>query len=68
MPTSAEPTFDAVTRIAAGDDGTNYDRVAIALHWLTALLVVANFQTAMGVPETGMDATSQRLPKSTALG
>lgn len=46
MSTSAKPTFDAATRIAAGDDGSNYDRVAIALHWLTALLVVANFALA----------------------
>jgi len=38
--------FDTATRIAAGDDGTNYDGVAIALHWLTALLVVANFALA----------------------
>ena len=35
--------FDTATRIAAGDDGTNYDNVAIALHWLTALLVVVLF-------------------------
>ena len=35
--------FDTATRIAAGDDGTNYDNVAIALHWTTAFLVVANF-------------------------
>ena len=39
-------TFDTATRIAAGDDGTNYDRVAIALHWATAFLVVANFALA----------------------
>src|SRR3569623_1832268 len=32
--------FDTATRIAAGDDGTNYDNVAIALHWATAVLVV----------------------------
>src|SRR6476659_9885552 len=38
--------FDTATRIAAGDDGTTYDGVAIALHWLTALLVVANFALA----------------------
>ena len=35
--------FDTATRIAAGDDGTNYDRVAIFLHWATAALVIANF-------------------------
>ena len=38
--------FDIATRIAAGDDGTNYDGVAIALHWITALLVVVNFALA----------------------
>lgn len=32
--------FDTATRIAAGDDGKNYDKVVITLHWLTALLVV----------------------------
>jgi len=35
--------LETATRIVAGDDGTNYDNVAIALHWTTALLVVANF-------------------------
>lgn len=39
--------FDTATRIAAGDDGTNYDGVAIALHWLTALLVVVQFAMAV---------------------
>lgn len=46
MSTSAKPAIDTVTRIAAGDDGTNYDNVAIALHWATALLVLANFALA----------------------
>ena len=35
--------FDTATRIAAGDDGKNYDNVAISLHWLTALLVIVQF-------------------------
>jgi cytochrome b561 len=35
--------FDTATRIAAGDDQTNYDNVAITLHWLTAVLVVVQF-------------------------
>jgi len=39
-------TFDSATRIVAGDDGTNYDNVAVALHWATAFLVVANFTLA----------------------
>jgi cytochrome b561 len=46
MAKASEPTFDTATRIAAGDDGTTYDRVAIALHWVTAFLVVANFALA----------------------
>lgn len=41
-----EGTFDTATRIAAGDDGTSYDGVAIALHWATAFLVFANFALA----------------------
>lgn len=35
--------FDTATRVAAGDDGRNYDGVAIALHWLTAALVIVQF-------------------------
>ena len=38
--------FDTATRIAAGDDGTTYDDVAIALHWATAALVLFQFVTA----------------------
>lgn len=39
-------TFDRVTRVVAGDDKGNYDNVAIALHWLTALLVLIQFALA----------------------
>lgn len=39
--------FDTATRIAAGDDKTNYDNVAITLHWVTALLVVVQFVLAV---------------------
>jgi cytochrome b561 len=46
MNDSPRTAFDTATRIAAGDDGTSYDRVAIALHWATAVLVVANFTLA----------------------
>jgi cytochrome b561 len=38
--------FDTATRVAAGDDGSTYDGVAITLHWLTALLVLFQFLTA----------------------
>jgi cytochrome b561 len=41
-----QTAFDTATRIAAGDDGTSYDPVAMSLHWATALLVVANFALA----------------------
>ena len=37
---------DTATRIAAADDGTNYDNVAVTLHWVTALLVVTQFALA----------------------
>lgn len=43
---SRESAFDTVTRIAAGDDGSNYDRVAMTLHWATAVLVVCQFALA----------------------
>ena len=35
--------FDTATRIAAGDDRTNYDDVAVGLHWATAVLVLVQF-------------------------
>lgn len=38
--------FDTATRVLAGDDGTTYDSVAIALHWGTAVLVLFQFVTA----------------------
>ena len=40
-------SFDVATRVLAGDDGTTYDRVAIALHWITALLVLVQFVNAV---------------------
>ena len=39
-------SFNTATRIAAGDEGIDYDNVAITLHWLTALLVVTQFVLA----------------------
>ena len=47
MPTLHDSAFDTASRIAAGDDGTNYDHVAVALHWTTALLVVVQFSMAI---------------------
>jgi len=44
---SADRTaFDKATRVAAADDGTNYDNVAISLHWATAALVLFQFLTS----------------------
>ncbi|WP_244816437.1 cytochrome b [Caballeronia sp. Lep1P3] len=37
---------DTATRIAAGDDKTTYDRLSIALHWLTVVLVLTQFALA----------------------
>jgi len=42
-----ESAFATGTRIAAGDTGENYDNVAVALHWTTALLVVTQFVMAV---------------------
>jgi cytochrome b561 len=46
MTNDPSPAVETATRIAAGDDGTNYDGVAITLHWITALLVILNFVLA----------------------
>jgi cytochrome b561 len=47
MSVSNESSFATATRIVAADDGTNYDNVAITLHWLTALLVIVQFVSAI---------------------
>ena len=47
MNKALESGFDTATRIAAGDDGANYDAIAIALHWATALLVIVQFAMAI---------------------
>lgn len=44
--TRAESGFDSATRILAGDEGHTYGRVAIALHWATAALVIIQFANA----------------------
>lgn len=38
--------LEAATRIVVADDGTDYDNVAIALHWATAFFVFSNFLLA----------------------
>ena len=47
MSIDSESALGTATRIAAGDDGTNYDKVAIALHWATAVLVVLQMALAL---------------------
>lgn len=42
----AQAPVQTTTRVIAGDDGTNYDGIAITLHWVTALLVVVQFVMA----------------------
>ena len=46
MDTKATASVIAATRIAAGDDRTHYDGLAVTLHWLTVLLVLAQFGLA----------------------
>jgi cytochrome b561 len=43
MSVPGEGVVGEATRVMAGDDGTNYDAVAIAFHWATALLVLNQF-------------------------
>ncbi|MDB5492940.1 MAG: cytochrome [Phenylobacterium sp.] len=46
MDRNVRDAVNVATRIAAGDDRTRYDGVAISLHWLTVFLVLANFALA----------------------
>jgi cytochrome b561 len=46
MKTDTAPTLNKLTRVAAGDDRTVYDNFTIALHWLTVVLVLAQFALA----------------------
>lgn len=43
MNIETESAFGHATRVLAADDGTTYDAVAVALHWITAVLVVTQF-------------------------
>jgi cytochrome b561 len=43
MTAKVSPATAAATRIAAGDDRTRYDALAMTLHWLTAVLVLTQF-------------------------
>jgi len=47
MTVSREGAFATAMRIIAGDDKTRYDGVSIALHWLTAVLVISQFALAL---------------------
>lgn len=46
MNPDTNPTLNKLTRIAAGDDRTRYDNFAIFLHWITVILVLAQFGLA----------------------
>ncbi|MDB5450283.1 MAG: cytochrome [Phenylobacterium sp.] len=46
MTSKITAAVDTVTRIAAGDDRTQYDGVSIALHWVTVGLVLIQFVLA----------------------
>ena len=56
------------TRIAAGDDKTNYDNIAITLHWLTALLVIVQFALAETWDWFGRDTRETMQDLHTSLG
>ena len=46
MSRESEGPVGTATRILAADDGTNYDAVAVALHWTTVLLVLFQFASS----------------------
>jgi cytochrome b561 len=46
MSRETEGPVGTATRVLAADDGTNYDRVAVALHWTTVLLVLFQFASS----------------------
>jgi cytochrome b561 len=53
MKAQTRAAVDAATRVAAGDDRTSYDGFAIALHWITVILVLLEFflaETWTGYP------------------
>ena len=60
--------IDTFTRIAAGDDKTNYDNVAISLHWLTAFLVVTQFALAETWDWAGRDTREAMQSIHVSLG
>ena len=43
MEAQTESGLDTVTPVVAGDDRTRYDTFSIALHWITAALVLTQF-------------------------
>jgi cytochrome b561 len=60
--------LDTATRILAGDDKTNYDNVAITLHWLTALLVVVQFTLAVTWDDFSRDTRENLQSVHVSLG
>ena len=60
--------FDTATRIAAGDDGTTYDGVAIFLHWATAALVLTQFVMALSWDSFSHDTAESMQSVHVSLG
>lgn len=60
--------FDTATRIAASDDGTNYESMAIGLHWTVAALVVVQFLTAFTWDWFSRDSRESLESLHTSLG
>ena len=60
--------LDTATRILAGDDKTDYDNVAITLHWLTALLVVVQFALAVTWDDFARDTRENLQSVHVSLG
>ena len=54
-----DTSFDTATRIIAGDDGTTYDGVAIALHWATAFLEQGTERSNVHNHRSGTPSPSQ---------
>ena len=60
--------FDSATRAAAGDEGINYDNVAVTLHWLTALLVITQFALALHTVDNPIYYAMHKSVKGFKLG
>ena len=60
--------LDTAARILAADDKTDYDNVAITLHWLTALLVIVQFGLAVTWDDFSRDTRENLQSVHVSLG